>query len=138
MTDTPAFSGPSKEVFAVSIEALFNHRCSIYHLRSETTSPGFGLPGQTTYSYPKTPDLSGVPCHFNVGASTELAQETPFNTYLYTGKLNLPAGTDVRMNDKIVNEASGLDFTAQEPQDIRGHHVTVAIQRKGSFSKTSV
>lgn len=115
----------------MSIENLFNHRCSIYHLVKTTTSPGYGLAGQTTYSYPKTPDLSGVPCHFNVGASTELAQQSPFNTYLYTGKLNLPAGTDVRVNDKIVNEASGLEFTAQVPQDIRGHHMTVTIQRKG-------
>ncbi|GJN64891.1 DUF3599 family protein [Faecalibacterium gallinarum] len=122
----------------MAIEDLFNHRCSIYHLREETTSPGWGLPGQTEYSYPDTPDLSGVPCHFNVGASTELAQESPFTTYLYTGKLNLPAGTDVRINDKIVNEASGLDFTAQEPQDIRGHHVTVTIQRKGSLNNTAL
>lgn len=122
----------------MSIEALFNHRCSIYHLQSTTTSPGFGLPGQTTYSYPKTPDLSGVPCHFNVNASTEMEQREPYNTYLYTGKLNLPAGTDVRLNDKIVNEASGLEFTAQVPQDIRGHHMTVTIQRKGGIGATSL
>ena len=55
------------------------------------------------------------------------------NTYLYVGKLQLPAGTDIRLNDKIVNEANDLEFTAQVPQDIRGHHMTVAIQRKGSI-----
>ena len=55
------------------------------------------------------------------------------NTYLYTGKLQLPAGTDVRANDKIVNEENGLDFTAQVPQNIRGHHMTVTIQRKGNI-----
>lgn len=117
----------------MAINDLFNHRCSIYHLQEETTSPGFGLPGQTTYSYPDTPDLSGVPCHFNVGASTQMIQESPYNLYLYTGKLSLPTGTDVRINDKIVNEATGLEFTAQIPQDIRGHHIIVSIQRKGTI-----
>ena len=115
----------------MAIENLFNHRCSIYHLVEETTSPGWGLPGQSTYYYPAAPDLSGVPCHFNEGAGTQMIQQEPFNTYLYTGKLNLPLGTDIRLNDKIVNEANGLEFTAQVPQDIRGHHMTVQIQRKG-------
>lgn len=118
----------------MAIEDMLNHRCSIYHLREETTSPGFGLPGQATYSYPDTPDLTGVPCHFNVGANTQMIQESPFNTYLYTGKLNLPVGTDIRLNDKVVNETSGLEFTAQVPQDIRGHHMTVTIQRKGGVN----
>ena len=118
----------------MSIENLLNHRCSIYHLIKTTTSPGFGLPGQTTYSYPKTPDLEHVPCHFKVNASAEMVQESPMNTYLYTGKLSLPQGTDIRLHDKIVNEESGLDFTAQVPESIRGHHMIVMIQRKGSIS----
>lgn len=118
----------------MSIENLFNHRCSIYHLQSTTTSPGFGLPGQTSYSYPKTPDLEHVPCHFKVNASAEMIQESPMNTFLYTGKLSLPQGTDVRLNDKIVNEESGVDFTAQVPESIRGHHMIVMIQRKGAIS----
>ena len=98
------------------------------------TSPGFGLPGQTSYSYPKTPDLEHVPCHFNVNASAEMVQESPMNTFLYTDKLSLPQGTDVRLNDKIVNEESGVDFTAQVPQSIRGHHMIVMIQRKSNIS----
>ena len=105
-----------KEAQELAIEDLFDHRCSIYHLQTTTTDPGFGLPGQTTHSYPDTPDLENVPCHFNVGASAQL-----------------PAGTDVRANDKIVNEENGLDFTAQVPQNIRGHHMTVTIQRKGNI-----
>lgn len=117
----------------MSIEALFNHRCSIYHLQETTVSPGWGLPGQSEFGYPATPDLKHVPCHFNVGASTQLVQQEPMNTFLYEGKLNLPAGTDIRANDKIVNEENGLEFTAQFPQDIRGHHMTVTIQRKGSI-----
>lgn len=120
----------------MAIEALFNHKCSIYHLREETTSPGWGLPGESVFSYPDTPDLEHVPCHFNVGASTQMIQQEPYNTYLYEGKLNLPAGTDIRLNDKVVNEDSGLAFTARVPQDIRGNHMTVQIQRKGGVDST--
>jgi len=118
----------------MSIEALFNHRCSIYHLQKIETSPGWGLAPSVSYSYPDTPDLSGVPCHFQVNASTDMVQESPMNTYLYTGKLSLPQGTDIRVNDKIVNEENGLEFTAQEPQSIRGHHMIAMIQRKGKIS----
>lgn len=117
----------------MAIENLFNHRCSIYHLIEETTSPGWGLPGQSTFSYPAVPDLSCVPCHFNVGASTQMVQQEPMNTFLYVGKLQLPKGTDIRSGDKVLNEGNGLEFTAQVPQDIRGHHMTVTIQRKGNI-----
>lgn len=40
----------------------------------------------------------------------------------------------MRLHDKIVNEESGLDFTTQVPESIRGHHMIVMIQRKGSIS----
>lgn len=118
----------------MSISDLFNHSCSIYHLQKTTTSPGFGLPGTTSYSYPSTPDVSGVPCHFKINARAEMVQQEPMNTYLYTGKLSLPEGTDIRLHDKIINEESGLEFIAQVPESIRGHHMIVMIQRKGSIA----
>lgn len=117
----------------MAFEDFLNHKCSIYHLVTQTTSPGFGLPGQTTYSYPDKPDLEHIPCHFNVDANAAVIQQNPMNTYLYLGKLQLPAGTDVRVHDKIVNEETGVAFTAQFPQDIRGHHIVVTIQRKNDI-----
>lgn len=115
----------------MAIEDFFNHRCSIYHLQETTTSPGYGLPGTTSYSYPTKPDIEHLPCHFNLNAGTDMQQEQPYNEYLYTGKLNLPAGTDIRVNDKIVREDNGLEFYALPPENVRGHHMVVKVQRKG-------
>jgi len=46
-------------------------------------------------------------------------------------KLTLPAGTDVRLNDKIVDCATGLEYTAEQPIDVRGHHTFVYIKKAG-------
>lgn len=116
----------------MAIEDLFDHRCSIYHLGEHKVDMGYGII-TTEYGYSDMPDLENVPCHFNVGANTQMVQEPPMNTFLYVGKLQLPAATDVRLNDKIVNEGNGLTFTAQVPQDIRGHHIVVTVQRKGNI-----
>lgn len=116
----------------MAIEDLFDHRCSIYHLGEHEVDKGYGIV-TTEYGYGETPDLEHIPCHFNVNASAQMVQQEPMNTYLYTGKLNLPAGTDIRLNDKVVNEDNGIEFTAQIPQDIRGHHMTVTVQRKGNI-----
>lgn len=118
----------------MAIEDFFNHRCSIYHIQEDSTSPGWGLPGSPDFTYPDTPDIEHLPCHFNVGASENMIQQDPYNAYIYTGKLNLPAGTDVRVNDKIIREDTGMEFVAQSPEDIRGHHMTVVVQRKGTYS----
>ena len=44
-------------------------------------------------------------------------------------RLTLPAGTDIRLNDKIVSSETGLEYTAGQPRNIRGHHMTVKIYR---------
>jgi hypothetical protein len=46
-------------------------------------------------------------------------------------KLTLPTGTDVRINDKIVDCSTGLEYTAEQPRDIRGHHIFVYIKKTG-------
>ena len=98
----------------MAIEDFFDHRCSIYHTQQESTSPGYGLPGSPKFKYPKQPDLEEVPCHFGVRSAS---------------KLTLPAGTDIRLNDKIVSSETGLEYTAGQPRNIRGHHMTVKIYR---------
>ena len=82
----------------MSIENLFNHRCSIYHLQETTTSPGFGLPGQTSYSYPKTPDLEPVPYQFKGNAIGETVQDRAMNTFVITVKLSLPRREELRLD----------------------------------------
>ena len=103
----------------MAIEDFFDHRCSIYHTQQESTSPGYGLPGSPKFKYPKQPDLEEVPCHFGVrSTSIQIAQQQPQNDMDSDIKLTLPAGTDVR-----------LEYTAGQPRNIRGHHMTVKIYR---------
>ena len=44
-------------------------------------------------------------------------------------KLTLPIGTDVRINDKIVDCATRLEYTAEQPVNVRNHHIFVYIKR---------
>lgn len=114
----------------MAIEDFFDHRCSIYHTQQESTSPGYGLPGSPKFKYHKQPDLEEVPCHFGVrSASIQIAQHQPQNDMDSDIKLTLPAGTDIRLNDKIVSSETGLEYTAGQPRNIRGHHMTVKIYR---------
>lgn len=114
----------------MSIESFFDHTCDIYHLAEESKSPGFALPSSPSFSYPDVPDEAGVACHFGVKSfSHTMEQGQPANEYDAKIKLTLPAGTDIRQNDKIVSCVSGFEYTAMQPRNIRGHHLFVYIQR---------
>ena len=38
-------------------------------------------------------------------------------------------GTDIRINDKVVDCETGLEYTAERPRNIRDHHIFVYIKR---------
>jgi hypothetical protein len=61
-----------------------------------------------------------------------LQQTESANEYIIVGKLQLPVGTDIRVNDKIVDKGNGLVYTAEIPKNVRDHHMIVRIQRKGT------
>lgn len=114
----------------MSLEALLNHTCDIYHIVKEETTPGYNLPASPSFSYPQAPDIAGQTCHFGVGSrSVTVTQTAPANLMDAKIKLTLPIGTDVRLNDKIVNCTTGLEYTAEQPVNIRGHHLFVYIKR---------
>lgn len=46
-------------------------------------------------------------------------------------KLTLPIGTDVRLNDKIIDCETKLEYTAEQPVNVRGHHLFVYIKKIG-------
>lgn len=109
---------------------FFDHTCDVYHLQKAGASPGYNLPSSPTFSHGGTPDLSGVPCHFGVkSANIVITQEEPANELDARIKLAFPAGTDIRINDKIVWLETGLEYTAEQPRNIRGHHGFVYIKR---------
>lgn len=116
----------------MSLERLLNHTCDIYHAQESAASPGYGLPASPTFSYPEEPDIGGQSCHFGVkSASVTVTQTAPANLMDAKIKLTLPIGTDVRLNDKIVDCATGLEYTAEQPINVRGHHLFVYIKKIG-------
>ena len=96
----------------MAFEDLLDHRCDIYHMVKGEKDMGFAIK-QTGFSYPKVPDVEDVACHFNVNANAELTQTESANEFIYSGKLQLPAGTDVRVNDKVVDKNTGLAYSAE-------------------------
>lgn len=115
----------------MAFEDLLDHKCDIYHMVKGERDMGFAIK-QGKYSYPNVPDIENVQCHFNVNANATLTQTESANEFIYTGKLQLPAGTDIRVNDRVVDKDTGLEYTAEIPHNIRDHHMMVTIQRKGT------
>lgn len=114
----------------MSLEGLLNHICDIYHIREEGKSPGYNLPASSSFSYPEEPDVSGQKCHFSVRSqSVTVTQTAPANIMDAKIKLTLPIGADIRINDKIVDCSTGLEYTAEQPVNVRGHHMFVYIKR---------
>lgn len=110
----------------MAFEDLLDHRCDIYHMVKGEKDMGFAIK-QTGFSYPKVPDVEDVACHFNVNANAELTQTESANEFIYSGKLQLPADTDVRVNDKVVDKNTGLAYTAEMPHNIRDHTGNVCL-----------
>ncbi len=115
----------------MALEDFFDHTCDIYHILEEAVSPGYGLPASPAFSYPEAPDIAALKCHFGIKTDgTELQQTRPVNYMVSATKLTLPAGTDVRLNDRIVDCGTGYVYTARVPHSIRGHHVYVWVEMR--------
>lgn len=114
----------------MSIESFFDHRCDIYHLKENAANIGYNLPSSPAFEYPEEADEASVPCHFAVKSFSYTIQQTqPANEYDAKIKLTLPIGTDIRRNDKIVELSTGLEYTAEQPRNVRGHHLFVFVKR---------
>lgn len=115
----------------MSLENLLNHTCNIYHLLESEKSPGFGLPSSPAFSYPEAPDICEQICHFGVGTAqnTSIIQTAPASLMETKIKLTLPVGTIVQQGDKIVDCTTGLEYTAEQPVNVRGHHIFVYIKK---------
>lgn len=113
------------------IEDFYNDLCDIYHIAEETKSPGYSLPSSPAHSYPAQPDIMSLPCHFCVKSqSVAVEQQEPQTVMTARIKLILPAGTDVRLNDRIINKSTGYEYTSELPQNIHGHHIFVYVKRR--------
>lgn len=114
------------------IADFFDHKCNIFHIVKDTASPGYNLPGSPTFQYGTTPDITEQVCHFGVrSANMSTTQQQPQNDLNARLKLSLPIGTDIRLNDRIVDCENNLAYTAEVPRNIRNHHLVVYIKRTG-------
>jgi hypothetical protein len=115
----------------MALEDFFDHKCNIYHIIKGEATPGYGLPASPSFSYAAEPDISEQECHFGVKSqSVTIVQLEPQKAIDAKIKLTLPAGTDIRLNDKIVDCDTGLEYTAEIPHNIRGHHIFVYIKKE--------
>ena len=114
------------------IEDFFDHHCNIFHLKRCKEEIGYGIKNaDTKFYYDDVPDIVEQACHFHVKLkNTKFFQGDPDKKLIIIRKLSLPIGTDVRVNDKIVDCNTGLEYTAQFPDNIRSHHITVLLTRE--------
>ena len=114
----------------MALADFLDHKCDIYHLIQSKDSPGYGLPDSPVFNYNNKPDEKEIPCHFGIESlDAETEQKQPQNILREKIKLTLPAGTNIRINDRIVDCNSGLEYTAERPRNIRGQHIFVYIKR---------
>ena len=114
----------------MSLENLLDHKCDIYHLKKSESSVGYNLPSSVSFNYRDSPDLKNVICHFGVESfDSSVEQKNPQNVLKEKIKLTLPIGTDIRINDKVIDCDTGLEYTAERPRNIRDHHIFVYIKR---------
>ena len=111
----------------MSFSNFLRHKCNIYHIKKTDVSPGYGLPASPKLSYPDEPDIKNLSCYFH-RSSMSISQSEPQAKRSGRVKLSLPAGTDIRLNDRIVDIETGLDYTAELPRPIRNHHITVMLR----------
>lgn len=120
----------------MSIEALLNHRCDIYHLTKTNKKVGYGLPETAEFTYPSEPDIKDVDCHFCVTSNGLSLDKAPaYNAVSASVKLVLPNGTDIRVNDKVIDCDTGYEYTAEVPRNIRNHHIFVMLTRREEQKK---
>lgn len=114
----------------MSFEDMLNHRCAIYHLKKVHEDMGYNIMS-AGFTYAEPPDLTDIPCHFNINDTGNMNQSEDANEYIVVGKLQLPPATEIYVNDKVVNLDNGMEYVAEIPKKIRNHHIVVNIQRKG-------
>ncbi len=115
-------------------EDFFNHKCDIYHIVKSSDNVGYGVTDTEHFSYPAKPDHTDVDCHFMIRTGKAVIVQTePANDYDARIKLALPAGTDIRINDKVVSKETGLTYIAELPRVIKhNHHIVVYVKREGT------
>lgn len=122
----------------MALEDFFDHTCTLFHAQKGSSDLGYGISDQNSFSYPDKAEEKdkNIPCHFSVKTGTyQVAQGEPVNVFGARLKLSLPAGTDIRVNDKVISGVTGYAYIAEIPRSIRDHHITVYVNRSGTVKE---
>lgn len=114
----------------MSLANMLTDKCNIYHLTEGISSPGYGLPGETQFTYSDQPDVIDVPCKFTE-KSQSITQGEPGAEIVHSFAVSFLINTDIRLNDKVIFE--GAEYKAQIPRKVKHHHIEVIVTRKGSL-----
>lgn len=117
----------------MSFDGLLDDLCDIYFIKTINKQTGFGLPEENENYYEDTPDLKGIPCHFNKTDMKLMTQGDPKNNYPYEKKLNLPLGTKINVMDIIVDKSNNIVYECGIPDNIRNHHITVPLKKMEEY-----
>ena len=102
----------------MSFESMLIHKCDVYHIIREDSD---------------MPDITDLKCKFGVKSGNRIVVQTePRAEYQAKIKLTIPFGTDIRLNDKIIDKATDYEYTADIPVQVQNHHLFVMISRKSS------
>lgn len=120
----------------MAIEDFFNQTCNIYHLKKADKNLGYGI-SDTSYYYNNTPDLESIPCRFYLKTVEQVLHNTP--QPLITGRMKIALSTDIdiRSNDKILNNTTGLTYIVEIVHNIRGHHLMAYMFREDEDQMTN-
>lgn len=113
-------------------EDFLNHTCNIYHLSDEQVNIGYGVKATSVKKPQQEPAEKNVKCHFHIRTNSgmRVSQKEPYSVLTGEGKLTLPSGTDIRLNDMVEDCRNGVKYRAGLPKEIHGgHHIIVDILR---------
>lgn len=112
----------------MALSDFFDHTCNIHHIQTNSTNLGYNIEDKEYY-YSDTADIENIPCHFYVKTLEQFIHSEPQPMVTGRMKLALPIDTDIRTNDKVVNNVTGLSYIAEVVHNIRGHHIMVYLFR---------
>lgn len=107
----------------MSYDKLLSDRADIYHLDTTSSGGGYGLPSEDAFSYPNTPDATGVKCYLvkRTGTLNQLLQTENMQILSLNWVCHFRYETDIRTGDRVVID--GSRFKAGIPRKVKQHHI---------------
>lgn len=113
----------------MSINNLFDHSCNIYHQIIQEKELEYGLKSSNVYTYENEVSEKYIPCHFKNINDQRITQKEAFYASYDDIKVILPFGTNVVLNDKIVNAQTNEQYIAGFPINYRNSHIIVRLRK---------